>query len=93
MTAVYFFVVNGRYAAGKRDLRLSLMDLRSPHSYYCKIELQPGSFHRVIEASGARWRFAGGVDDAALSLAVVRDFLLAALPEIVRCMPRDTQRD
>ena len=89
-TAFYFFIANGRYAANRRDLRLSLMDLRSPHSYYCKVELQPGSFHRLIEASGERLQFAGGVSDAALSLRVVREFLAAALPEIVRCLPPQT---
>ena len=65
---------------------MQLLDLRHKYSYYCKIELLPGTI-RYRPDQGGKAEFTGGLPDAKLSLQAVTDFISAALPELLRCLP------
>jgi len=39
VNVAYFFVANGKFLAGPRDVRLKGFDLRDKYSYYCKVQV------------------------------------------------------
>jgi hypothetical protein len=81
----YFFLANGRLFGSKRGVRLSAINIRDRYAYYCKIELMPGYLRPHPETG--KPVFAGGMNDPQAAIETVRQFLGAALPEILLCLP------
>ena len=65
---------------------MQLLDIRQKHSYYCKIELLPGTI-RYRPDQGESALFTGGLPDAELTMQAVTEFVAAMLPELLRCLP------
>ncbi|NBB82112.1 MAG: exosortase-associated EpsI family protein [Alphaproteobacteria bacterium] len=83
-TVGYFFIANNQYAATPEGVRLKAFNLVDRHAYYCKVELQAGSGARDEEGEV---HLVSGVSTPASAKALMADFLAAALPEIMFCLP------
>ena len=74
----YFFIANGRAAAGAGDVRLLAFDPREKYAYYCKVQLT--YVDRVAS---------GEPDEAAVTrfLEIAEDILPRLIPQVMKCLP------
>jgi hypothetical protein len=74
----YFFIANGRIAAGAGDVRMMAFDPREKYAYYCKVQLSYQG--RLVT---------GEADDAVVMrfLDVAKDVLPRLIPEVMKCLP------
>lgn len=86
-SVTYFFVYNGEYVASRDRIGLQFLDRSSRRVYYAKVEVLPGVLIPSPDDSVDGPVFVGGVADDALNEELTCDFLAAALPEIVACLP------
>jgi len=83
-TVGYFFIANHKYTATPEGVRLQAFNLVDRYAYYCKVELQTGSGVRDEEGD---IHLASGVSEPETAKGLMSDFLAAALPEIMFCLP------
>ncbi len=69
----YFFVANGRMTSSPYDVRNLAFDLTDRYAYFCKVQCT-----LALPADAATDEHFG---------RVVGDFITAAIPEIMRCLP------
>ena len=65
---------------------MQLLDIRKKYSYFCKIELLPGTLHYRPDQEN-KAEFIGGLPEAELTYQAVSEFLAVAMPELRRCLP------
>ncbi len=83
-TVGYFFVANNQYTATPEGVRLQAFNLFDRYAYYCKVELMPGT---GIRPDDGQVRLLPDVGDTEVAQEIMADFLAAALPEIMLCLP------
>ena len=83
-SVLYFFIYNGRYVASRSEVTLSFMDRRTQYVYYCKVEVNPGSF---ASTPNGTQQFRPGTYTSEETHMLVSEFLVKFLPHLNECLP------
>ncbi len=87
ISAVYFFIANGRLVGGRRGVRLMSLDFRDRYAYFCKIEMVPGAFTGNGAAAPSAANFQPGLTHEKQTLQACETFLEYFLPQVIACLP------
>lgn len=92
----YFFIANGQFVADPEGVRLKAFDLANEYAYFAKVELMPVmriqlrdryGKPKTNDAGEPLYGYIPYADGPEQALSAVSDFLSAALPEIMACLP------